>query len=101
MMLEDVKLYLRVDGTIEDELISSMIDAAIEYVKSASGKTKLANGNDITDSELVKLAIKQLVTHWYDHRGTQYLSGNFKNVAEISYSVKTILAHITTSREFV
>lgn len=100
-MLEEVKLYLRVDGTLEDELISSMISAAIEYIKTASGKTGLKNGGDITESELVKLAIKQLVTHWYDHRGTQYLSGNFKNVAEVDYSFKIILAHITTSQEFV
>lgn len=100
-MLEEVKLYLRVDGTLEDELISSMISAAIEYIKSASGKTGLRAGGELTDSGLVKLAIKQLVTHWYDHRGTQYLSGNFKNVAEIDYSFKVILAHITTSQEFV
>lgn len=100
-MLEEVKLYLRVDGTLEDELISSMISAAIEYIKSASGKTRLKDGGELTDSELVKLAIKQLVTHWYDHRGTQYLSGNFKNVADISYSFTVILAHITTSQEFV
>ena len=100
-MLNEVKLYLRVDGTLEDELIKSMIDAAIEYIKSASGKTQLKAGGELTDSELVKLAVKQLVTHWYDHRGTQYLSGNFKNTADIDYSVKVILGHITTSQEYI
>lgn len=100
-MLDEVKLYLRVDGTMEDELIQGMIDAAIEYIKSASGKTRLKNGGELMESELVKLAVKQLVTHWYDHRGTQYLSGHFKNVADISYSTTLILAHITTSQEFV
>lgn len=99
-MLEEVKLYLRVDGDMENELISGMIDAAIEYIKSASGKSKLANGDDITKSPLVVTAIKMIVSHWYDNRGVDYLSGNFKNVTKIGFAFETILAHITTSEDY-
>lgn len=98
-MLEEVKLYLRVDGTLEDELISSMISAATEYIKSASGKTGLRTGGELTDSELVRLAIQQLVAHWYDHRGTEWLGQ--AGGTEISYSVKALLAHITTCGDYV
>lgn len=100
-MLEAVKLYLRVDGDMEDELISSMIDAAVEYIKSASGKNKLADGRDISESPLVVTAVKMIVSHWYDNRGVDYLSGNFKNVTKIGLAFETILAHITTSEDYV
>ena len=43
-LLEDVKLYLRIDGTMEDTLIESLIAAAQEDIKTASGKTKTAAG---------------------------------------------------------
>lgn len=100
-MLDAIKLYLRVDGDMEDELISSMIDAAIEYIKSASGKSKLADGRDLIESPLIVMAIKMLVSHWYDNRGAEYLSGNFKNVAEVNFSVKMILAHVTISEGYI
>jgi uncharacterized phage protein (predicted DNA packaging) len=100
-MLEDVKLYLRVDGDMEDALINGMIAAAKEYIKSASGKNKLADGRDLFESDLVKTAVKMLVAHWYDNRGVQYLSGNFKNVADVGYSFTIILGHITTSMEYI
>lgn len=99
--LEDVKLYLRVDGEIEDELITGMMTAALEYIKSASGKNKAADGRALEEVPLVIMAIKMLVAHWYDNRGVQYLSGNFKNVADIGIGFNIILGHITTSTEFI
>lgn len=46
-MLESVKMYLRLDGNLEDDLLLEMIAAAMEDVKTASGKSKTADGQDI------------------------------------------------------
>jgi len=61
-MLEEVKEYLRIDGTEEDLLLTSLISAAKQYVKTGTGC--------IVDEEndLHKLAINLLVTHWYENR---------------------------------
>lgn len=99
-LLAEVKLYLRLDGDIEDELLTGMIKAAKTYLISASGKTQTADGKDLIDDELARLGIKMLVSHWYDHRGTEWL-GSGKTPAEIGYSFKVILAHITSSGDYV
>lgn len=99
-LLAEVKLYLRLDGDIEDTLLAGMIKAATKYLISASGKSKTAAGDDITSDELARLAIKMLVSHWYDHRGTEWLGGG-KAPAEIGYSFKVILAHITSSGDYI
>ena len=97
-LLAEVKLYLRLDGDLEDTLLAGMIKAATKYLISASGKSKTAAGDDITSDELARLAIKMLVSHWYDHRGTEWLGGG--KAPEIGYSFKVILAHITMSGDY-
>lgn len=97
-MLAEVKLYLRVDGNFEDELISSLIAAAEAYIKSASGKTRTADGKPLADNELYKTAVKMLVSHWYDNRGTEYVG---KTVSKIGNSFNLILGHITISEDFI
>lgn len=97
-MLEQVKLYLRVDGTLEDDLIESLISAAEEEIKTASGKTKTAAGKDIAVSPLYQTAVKMLVAHWYDNRGIEYVG---KTAAPISHSAQMIIAKITTSKEYI
>jgi uncharacterized phage protein (predicted DNA packaging) len=63
-MLEEVKTYLRIDGSEEDYFLTSLIMAAQEYIKNATGLTV-----DETN-ELHKLAVNLLVTHWYENRET-------------------------------
>lgn len=60
-MLEEVKEYLKVDGTDEDTEILGLIDAAEAYLTNA-GVTK-----DETN-ELYKLAVKMLVVNWHENR---------------------------------
>jgi uncharacterized phage protein (predicted DNA packaging) len=61
-MLLEVKTYLRIDGTEDDILLSSLILAAKEYIKNATGieidETK----------DLHKLAVSLLVAHWHENR---------------------------------
>ena len=61
MNLDEIKLFLRVDGNEEDTLIQSLQLAGEEYLANA-GVNK-----DYT-KELYKLAIKLLVGHWYSNR---------------------------------
>lgn len=60
--LEETKGYLRVDGTEDDALITSLIDAAETYLYNATGNTF-----DGTNS-LAKLFCWVLVTDWYENR---------------------------------
>lgn len=63
MLLNDVKLYLRVDDYTEDEVIQGMIDAAKQYIQTGTGVTF-----DETNARHL-LTLKMIVAHWYDHRG--------------------------------
>lgn len=63
LLLSDVKLYCRIDGSYEDELISSLMDAAAAYLEGAGISA------DYAELPLYQLAIKAYVLHFYDHRG--------------------------------
>lgn len=86
MTLNDVKLYLRVDGYDEDDVIQSLIDAAKEFIKTGTGVTF----ND-TDARHV-LILKMLVAHWYDNRG---LIGS---TTELPFTITAQLLQIEAER---
>jgi uncharacterized phage protein (predicted DNA packaging) len=60
-LLDEVKEYLRIDGTDENVEIQGLINAAEAY---------LTNAGVIKDetNELYKLAVKMLVVNWYENR---------------------------------
>ena len=61
-MIEEVKQYLRLDGSEEDTFLASLIDAAKLYIKNATDV-------EVDESiEFHKLAIKLLIAHWYENR---------------------------------
>ena len=84
MTVSDVKLYMRIDYDDDDNLITSLVSSAKSIIQDKTGKTY-----DEAD-ELWNLAIKQLVSHWYDNRGTQ----NSTNLYDIDYSTDEIIKHI-------
>lgn len=88
MELTEIKLYLRIDEDSEDTLISSLQLAAEEYLTNA-GVTK-----DYT-KELYKLAIKLLVSNWYENRDTILIGSISK---KLDYSLNHILMQL---REWV
>jgi len=61
--LEEVKDWLRVSGDEENRLISSLMDASISYLRTATGKEKFGMQTD-----LAKLVCKYLITNWYENR---------------------------------
>lgn len=84
MTLEELKLFLRVDGEEEDTLIQGLQLGAEEY---------LANAGIVKDysKELYKLAIKILVSHWYENRSVETVG---KNISKISFGVDTIITQL-------
>lgn len=61
-MIEEVKIYLRIDGSEEDFFLASLISASKEYIKNAVG-VPVDETND-----LHKLAVMLMVAHSYENR---------------------------------
>ena len=61
--LEACKNYMRVDGSDDDVLISSLMAAAKEYLRNAGIEEP-----DGGDSSLYTTAVYSLTLHYYDHR---------------------------------
>lgn len=85
--LEQAKNYFKVDEDItdDDELISSLISAASDYVERTTGK--MADG-----SPLCELCVKQLVAHWYENRAVYSSKPGAINV--LPHTVTALLTHI-------
>lgn len=62
LTVEEAKLWLRVDGDEEDELIQNLIDAADQYLLDATGRRWTA------ETPTAKLCAMALVADWYEHR---------------------------------
>lgn len=89
--VEEVKNYLKVENDEDDNLISSLIIAAMQYCEVFLGRPitegKMTDENRWEVPEPVRIAIYMLVAHWYENRGVMAdkLSG------EIAYSVSALL----------
>lgn len=88
MNLEELKLFLRIDDNEEDNLVQALQLSAEEYLAN-SGITK-----DYS-KELYKLAIKILVSHWYENRSVETIG---KNVSKIAFGLDTILIQLKYSQ---
>lgn len=84
MDLEELKLFLRIDGEEEDYLIEGLKIGAEEYL------TNVGINKDY-NKELYKLAIKILVTHWYENRAVETVG---KNVSKIAFGLDTIIVQL-------
>ena len=80
--LEEAKSYLRVDTAAEDDLITSLISAAADYIRECTGK-------EDDGSPLYELCEKILVAHWYEHR--EAVSGT---VTDVPHTLQSLLNHI-------
>lgn len=81
MELEEIRTYLRVDGTDEDELISGLQMAAEIFMTNAGVSNDYAN-------ELYKLAVKLLINHWHDNREV------VGKADKLAFSLETIIFSI-------
>lgn len=88
MNLEDLKLFLKIDDHEEDALIEALQLSAEEYLTNAGI-------NKDYSKELYKLAIKILVSHWYENRAIETIG---KNVSKIAFGLDTILIQLKYSQ---
>lgn len=86
-LLEEVKPYLRVDGNYDDMVISPLISSAKAKLKGSGVKEPDELANDEL-KELYKLAVKMLVSHWYENR-EQEAEGRTQHV--ITLGVQSII----------
>lgn len=69
-MLEEFKNYLRVYDDEDDNMISSFIDVAVEYVNSTTGKEFSLENKKMKKYSLFLLLVKKIVADLYENRGT-------------------------------
>jgi len=99
MTLEELKLYLRVDGNDEDALIQSFLTAATNYIQRQTGKTKVRSGDgyvSIENDELYNLCVKLMVAHWHSNRGVE-IPGT---LTKITHSVDALINHISMCGDY-
>ena len=68
--LKEVKEYVRIDIDEDDQLLETLIAAAEEYLKNATGKEYPEtdeDGNKIK-YELEKIYLQLLIAYWYEKR---------------------------------
>lgn len=61
--LEACKTYMRVDGSDDDALITQLMGAAKEYLRTAGIEESVSE-----DNNLYTTAVHSLTLHYYDHR---------------------------------
>lgn len=104
--VDDLKTYLRVDGTAEDALLASLLAAATSYIDKQTGKTQVKTSVDasgapvyaaISTSELYNTCVKLMVAHWYENRGVE-IAGS---LTRITHSVDALVQHISMCGDYV
>lgn len=83
LTLEEAKEYLKIEHDEEDTLVQSLIIAAENYIKNATG-IEFDDTN-----ELAKLAIKLLVVNWYENREI-----NTDKANKLAFSLDVILTQL-------
>ena len=85
MKLEDVKLYLRIDGDEEDTLIQNMMQAGAEYIRSTVGEY------DDTDPT-AQILLAAIVQNMYDNRELMQSEQQMKK--RIEYTFQSIILQL-------
>lgn len=90
MGLEDIKEYLRVDGDDEDNLISMMMEAGKEYIRSAVGEY------DDTD-RTANILLAAVVQNMYDNRELMQSDQQVKK--RIEYTFQSMILQLRLKYE--
>lgn len=89
-MLEEVKSYLRIDGSEEDSLLATLIEASKLFMKNATGK-------EIVETNAIhKLGLMLFVNHSYENRLPIGKQGE-----NLTFSLQNILLQIQYSDDVI
>lgn len=68
--LQEVKEYARIDIDEDDQLLQTLITAAVAYLKNATGKEypKTDEAGNTISYELEKIYLQLLIAYWYENR---------------------------------
>lgn len=68
--LQEVKQYARIDIDEDDQLLQTLITAAVEYLKNATGKEypETDEAGKTISYELEKIYLQLLIAYWYESR---------------------------------
>lgn len=83
--LEEIKEFLKICDSAEDEYIQSLAQASEQYLKNATGKEFNST------NPLAKLFCKVLISDWYDNRG--YMQEG-KTSNKVRHTVQSILTQL-------
>ena len=89
LMLDDVKLYIRVDSDDEDTLIQDLMDAAKGYLQRMTGKL-------YTDDAVWNMAVKYLCSHWYENRDDTVVGRD----AKVDHTIDSLISHIALCSDY-
>ena len=81
-LLPMAKEYLRIDGDQDDEMLGLLLNSAKEYMTNA--------GVEEQETDLYKLGIMMLVTHWYENR--EQVSGTIPHT--LSMGLQSIILQL-------
>lgn len=89
MNIQEIKEYLRIDGSEEDNLIQGLRLAAEQYLDNAGISKDYTN-------ELYKLAVMLLVSHWYENRDVEKIG---VSVNKLRFSLDSIIIQLKYCQE--
>jgi len=90
-LLHEVKPYLRVDGDYDDDIVILPLINAAQAKLTGAGVRKPDKHTDREDKDLYGLAVKMLVSHWYENR-EQEAEGRTQHV--ITLGVQSIILQL-------
>lgn len=77
MTLEEIKNYLHVDYTDEDNYLNELIDVSLIYIDGMVGE---AYKQDEKAVKLATLLQKKLISDMYENRGTEITNSSKRNI---------------------
>ncbi|WP_196602158.1 head-tail connector protein [Pectinatus frisingensis] len=86
--LDEAKLYLRVDSTVEDDLINNLIAASESYLKDAvtDYDVNISNDNFAAKAKIAQLTI---ITEMYENRNSTQ-----DGAKDYGYVIRTLITQM-------
>lgn len=95
-LIDELKMYLRIDGDEENSSLILLVNAAVSYLKNAGVKIPDnfmdQSVGDVSDS-LYRLAILMLTTHYYENR-TVTATSTRGEILAIPYGLQSIILQL-------